>query len=89
MGQRDLVAGLAGVLAVTLLPSALRADSQTNTIVASEMRQAGHACDNPRNAQRDTEASKPGRTVWDLQCDQGTFRVTINQDGSAEVEPAE
>ncbi len=84
LGSAFAAAGLAAVL---VAPSAPRADTQLSAIVASEMRQAGYPCDNPRNPQRDKAASKPGRTVWLLECDQGTFRVTVNQDGKAQVEP--
>ena len=71
---------------LTALPSALVADTSTSSIVATEIRQAGYACDAPKNPVRDAAASKPGRVVWIIQCQQGTYRVTLNQDGTAQVE---
>ena len=55
-------------------------------IVSDQIRQQGYACDEPRKAERDREASRPNLTVWVLTCGNATYRVTLIPDMAARVE---
>jgi hypothetical protein len=55
-------------------------------IVSDQIRRQGYACDEPRRAERDREASRPNQTVWVLTCGNATYRVTLIPDMAARVE---
>lgn len=69
--------------------SALEAMAQQDTpeeIVGVEVRRQGYDCNNPRQAQRDSKRSTPNETVWDLTCDEGVYRVTLQPNlGTAKI----
>jgi len=55
-------------------------------IISDQIRRQGYACDEPRQAERDREASRPNLTVWILRCGNATYRVTLIPDMAARVE---
>ena len=55
-------------------------------IVADQIGRQGYACDEPRQAERDREASRPNETVWILTCGNATYRVMLIPDMAARVE---
>src|SRR5262245_58768591 len=55
-------------------------------IISDQIRRQGYACDEPRQAERDREASRPNQTVWVLTCGNATYRVTLIPDMAARVE---
>ena len=55
-------------------------------IISDQIRRQGYACDEPRKAERDREASRPNLTVWVLTCGNATYRVTLIPDMAARVE---
>jgi hypothetical protein len=55
-------------------------------IISDHIRRQGYTCDEPRQAQRDSEASRPNLTVWVLTCGNATYRVTLIPDMAARVE---
>jgi hypothetical protein len=55
-------------------------------IVSDQIRRQGFACDEPRQAERDRQASRPNETVWILRCGNATYRVTLIPDMAARVE---
>jgi hypothetical protein len=44
------------------------------------------ACEEPRQAERDRQASRPNETVWILRCGSTTYRVTLIPDMAARLE---
>jgi len=55
-------------------------------IISDQIRRQGYACDEPRQAERDQQASRPNLTVWILTCGNATYRVTLIPDMAARVE---
>jgi hypothetical protein len=55
-------------------------------IISDHIRRQGYACDEPRQAERDREASRPNLTVWVLTCGNATYRVTLIPDMAARIE---
>src|SRR5262245_39345485 len=55
-------------------------------IISDQIRRQGYACDEPRQAERDRQASRPNMTVWVLTCGNATYRVTLIPDMAAKVE---
>ena len=55
-------------------------------IISDQIRRQGYACDEPRQAERDREASRPNLTVWILRCGNASYRVTLIPDMAARVE---
>jgi hypothetical protein len=73
--------GVCGLRVSQALPSETSAN-----IVSDQIRRQGYACDEPRQAERDREASRPNLTVWILTCGNATYRVTLIPDMAARVE---
>ena len=55
-------------------------------IISDQIRRQGFACDEPRQAERDRQASRPNETVWILRCGNASYRVTLVPDMAARVE---
>ena len=64
-------------------PEAATALAETTAYV----RMRGFACDNPREAVPDPEASRPDERAWILTCESGRYRVTFTGDTGAIVPP--
>lgn len=58
-------------------------------LIAAQVRDQGHACDNPQGAERDEQLSKPDEEVWTLECESATYRVKLIPDMAAEIEEIE
>ncbi len=58
-------------------------------IVATQVRKQGHTCEDPVRARRDAEQSKPGQTVWLLECKSTSYRVRLVPKMAAKVERIE
>jgi hypothetical protein len=54
-------------------------------IIAVHVRQQGYACNEPRRAERNAEASRPNEAVWLLVCENATYRVTLVPNMAARV----
>jgi hypothetical protein len=67
------------------LAQAPAGDTPVN-IISDQIRRQGFACDEPRQAERDRQASRPNETVWILRCGNATYRVTLVPDMAAHVE---
>ena len=55
-------------------------------LILLRVRKQGHACDVPRRAERDDEASKSTGAVWILSCANASYRVTLVPDATARVD---
>jgi hypothetical protein len=64
---------------------ALPSETPVN-IISDQIRRQGFACDEPRQAERDQQASRPNETVWIMRCGNATYRVTLIPDMAARVE---
>lgn len=88
--RRSAIVRAGGMIAAALgvLPAdAVRAQQDTPmSIIAAQVRLQGHACNEPRRAERDAQASRPNETVWTLTCENATYRVTLVPDMAARIE---
>lgn len=57
-----------------------------DTMLAAQLRAQGYACDQPKNAKRDVQASKPDEAVWIVQCENARYRMRLDPDMAAKVE---
>ncbi len=55
-------------------------------IIAAQVRTQGHACEEPRRAERDGQASRPNHAVWILTCENATYLVTLVPNMAARIE---
>lgn len=62
------------------------AEESTKEIIATQIRQQGFACEEPKKASRDASASKPNGVVWVLECKNATYRVRLRPNMAADVE---
>lgn len=62
------------------------AQEDPTNIIADQIRAQGYKCDSPQSAKRDAQASKPDEAAWILQCESGSYRVTLIPDMAATVE---
>ena len=81
---RRHAAGTALILLVSALAPA-SADETPGDIVAAQILTQGYACETPRVADRDGQASKPNEAVWILRCKNATYRVRLVPDMAAQV----
>jgi hypothetical protein len=79
---RMLYSGMICLAAVS--PSAAQ-DTPAN-IISDQIRRQGFACEEPRHAERDEQASRPNGAVWTLSCGNAKYRVTLIPDMAANVE---
>jgi hypothetical protein len=70
-------------------PAAAAEHETAKEIVAVQIRKQGFPCDDPQDAKRDLQASKPDEAVWVLQCENATYRVRFVPDMAAQVERVE
>ncbi|HMB47883.1 MAG TPA: hypothetical protein VKN63_06360 [Afifellaceae bacterium] len=83
-------AGLVGIALPLLSSPVVAADEEKPAeIIAAQIRRQGLSCENPQDAQRDAEASKPDEAVWVLHCDNASYRVRLIPDMAAHVERIE
>jgi hypothetical protein len=82
--------------AAVFFSSFVQAQQATTTLVATEtlqsmlatqIRMQGFACDKPLRAARDSKRSRPDRGVWVLRCSNARYRITRAPDMAAKVEP--
>lgn len=87
MGKSLAFAAMAA--AVTLAGNGARADDglePVKDLLASQARDQGFACSQPKAAHLDATLSKPNAKVWILQCEQATFRMIVVPDMAAKIE---
>jgi hypothetical protein len=77
---------LLGLFAPCLLISQAEAADTPASIIADQIRRQGYPCEEPRQAERDSQASRPNETVWFLRCGNTAYRVTLIPDMAARVE---
>ena len=63
------------------------AEDGPKDIIAAQIRAQGYQCDSPKSAVQDMQASKPHEAVWILQCEKASYRVRLDPDVAAKVEP--
>lgn len=81
------LAGLIGIaLPLSSSPVAAADEEKPAEIIAAQIRRQGFSCDNPQDAERDLEASKPDEAVWVLNCGNASYRVRLIPDMAADVE---
>jgi hypothetical protein len=85
-GLMILLLGLDPLLAMAQTTGDSGANGGAATIVADQVRDQGHRCDEPATAQRDPTLSQPDLPVWILQCANATYRVTVRAGMAATIE---
>ena len=71
-------------LSVGAADVALAQETPVN-IIAVQVRQQGYACNEPRRAERNAQASRPNEAVWTLVCENATYRVTLVPNMAARI----
>jgi hypothetical protein len=61
-------------------------DQDSENVLAAQLRDQGYACDQPKSAEQDVQASKPDEEVWIVQCENARYRMRLHPDMAAEVE---
>jgi hypothetical protein len=78
---------LAGTALPLISSAAVAAEEESPAeIIAVQIRRQGYSCDNPQDASRDMEASKPDQAAWVLTCENASYRVRLIPDMAADVE---
>lgn len=78
---------LAAIVPCPVMIGPIEAADTPASIISDQIRRQGYACDEPRKAERDRQASKPNQAVWVLSCGNAEYRVTLIPDMAARVEP--
>jgi len=65
------------------------AEESPADVLAARVRDQGHRCDGPVNAERDPSRSKPDEAVWVLKCANATYRIRLDPDMAAHIERLE
>jgi hypothetical protein len=79
--------GLLGLALATVAAAQVMAQESAVDVVAVAVRDAGHACTDPRDAVRDAARSAPNEAAWTIRCDEGAYSVRFMGDTGAKVEP--
>jgi hypothetical protein len=77
------------VAAATLASPAVRADNGLEPpmdLLASQLRDQGFECKNPKKAKEEPKESAPHETVWLVDCDDASYRMTVVPDLAAKVQ---
>jgi hypothetical protein len=87
MNKKSFIAASGSILAAAfMICSANAADETPTDILAARIRDQGYECLKPQGAKRDAAQSAPNETVWLLDCESGSYRVTLVPDLAAKVE---
>ncbi len=65
------------------------AEEQVAEIIAVQVRDQGHPCEDAKTVERDPKASRPGEEAWILHCSNATYRVRLVPDMDAHIERIE
>ena len=65
------------------------AEAQTSPAdsLAAQVRTQGFHCATPVTAKRDRKLSRPDRAAWILQCGNANYRIRLDPDMAAMIEP--
>jgi hypothetical protein len=75
------------VVAVATLAQSASAQETSKQLLAIQARAQGYPCDQTASATRDKKRSGPVVSVWVLQCERNSYRMTLGQDMAARVQP--
>ena len=67
--------------------ASLATEAENAEVIAAQLRRQGVACTTPRSAVRDTQNSTPHEAVWQLQCDEASYLVTLVPHLGAHITP--
>jgi hypothetical protein len=81
-----IVASGSCLAAAFMIGGAYAIDETPTEIIAAQIRDQGYECVKPQSAKRDVAQSAPNETVWILDCENGSYRVTLVPDLAAKVE---
>ncbi|MCU0789475.1 MAG: hypothetical protein MUE79_00260 [Nitratireductor sp.] len=62
------------------------AQEKPEDIIATQLRDQGFACENPRDAVQDASDSRPDEEAWTIQCDGQKYRIRFVPDMAAQIE---
>ena len=86
----EALLGAARTIAVLLVTThAASAQDTPPEILAVQLREQGYRCDEPVAVQRDAQRSRPDQAVWIVRCVNAAYRMRLNPDMAASVEPFE
>jgi hypothetical protein len=61
--------------------------ASATTVLAAQLRRQGVACSTPQNAELDIKASIPHVSIWTLDCNEASYRITLVPDMRAQIVP--
>ena len=61
-------------------------NGEAATLIATQVREQGYACDQPVTAKPDAGDSEIGERAWILNCKDATYRVRLVPDQAATIE---
>ncbi len=71
-------------VAITSFPAGAQDDPKE--LIAVQVRDQGHKCDEPKSAEKDEAQSSPDEQAWILECEDASYRVKLIPDMAAEIE---
>ncbi len=86
---KALLAGACTVAVLVVTTHVASAQDTPPEILAVQLREQGYQCDEPVTAQRDVQRSRPDETAWIVRCVNAVYRMRLNPDMAASVEPFE
>ena len=76
-----------GLLSAGYIAIAAESPGQdSENVLAAQLRDQGYACDQPKSAEQDVQASRPDEEVWIVQCENARYRMRLHPDMAAEVD---
>ncbi len=76
-----------GLLSAGCIAIAAESPGQdSEDVLAAQLRDQGYACDQPKSAEQDVQASRPDEEVWIVQCENARYRMRLHPDMAAEVD---
>lgn len=73
-------------VAALAVPSATAQTSPADSL-AAQVRTQGFTCTTPVSAKRDRKLSRPDRAAWVLHCGNANYRIKLDPDMAAAIEP--
>ena len=77
---------LAGITILGAAAGPAIADDAQLKLLADQLRLQGFACAHPKNATRNAAASRPNESVWNVDCDEASYRMQLVPDMAAKIE---
>jgi hypothetical protein len=82
-----LLVGACAAAVLVVTTHGVSAQDTPPEILAVQLREQGYRCDGPVAVQREAQSSRPDQAVWIVRCVNAAYRMRLNPDMAARVEP--